>query len=109
EFITKLRPVTYYWNYDKLNKFKGIKEKNTLPKKLETGFMAQEVEQAAKDINYDFSAVNIPDNKDVNTYTLKYAEFVVPLVQAVKELDEKNKMLEQEIKELKKLILEKVK
>lgn len=78
--------------------------------------MAQEVEQAAKDINYDFSGVNIPENANTTTYTLKYAEFVVPLVQAVKELNEKNKQLEsensslrQEFEALKKLVQQKLK
>lgn len=44
-----------------------------------TGFIEQEVEQAAKDLGYDFSGVDKPKNAD-DLYGLRYAEFVVPLV-----------------------------
>ncbi len=49
-----------------------------------TGFLAQEVEAAAKKINYDFSGVDVP-KVDGGLYSLRYAEFVVPLVKAVQE------------------------
>ena len=53
-----------------------------------TGFIAQEVEDAAKKVKYDFSGVHKPTgSKDV--YGLSYAEFVVPLVKAVQELSKK--------------------
>jgi len=42
------------------------------------------VEQAAKEIGYDFSGVDTPDNPN-DFYGLRYAEFVVPLVKAVQE------------------------
>jgi hypothetical protein len=48
-----------------------------------TGFIAQEVEQAANEIEYDFSGVDAPKNDDL--YGLRYVEFVVPLVKAVQE------------------------
>ncbi len=75
---------------------------------LQTGFVAQEVEQAAKDLNYDFSGVVAPQN-DLDNYSLRYSEFVVPLVQATKELHEmiktqakQIKVLESELAKLKK-------
>ncbi|MBL7985001.1 MAG: tail fiber domain-containing protein [Flavobacteriales bacterium] len=49
-----------------------------------TGFLAQEVEAAAKSVGYDFSGVDKPKNAD-DLYSLRYAEFVVPLVKAVQE------------------------
>ena len=49
-----------------------------------TGFIAQEVEQAAQQSGYDFDGVIKPaHNKD--HYRLAYAEFVVPLVKAMQE------------------------
>ncbi len=115
EFINKLRPVTYHYNIHKLNSYikpesntvqkegapkvdeqataaakakeeEGIKAKEAIKY---SGFIAQEVEEAAKQVNYDFSGVHKPaGNKDV--YGLSYAEFVVPLVKAVQELSKKN-------------------
>ena len=61
-----------------------------------TGFVAQEVEQAAKKLGYDFSGVDVPKSKD-GMYGLRYAEFVVPLVKAVQEQ-------QKEIEELKELV-----
>ena len=49
-----------------------------------TGFVAQEVEQAAQAIGYDFSGVDKPQN-EASLYGLRYAQFVVPLVKAVQE------------------------
>lgn len=43
-----------------------------------TGFLAQEVEEAARAIGFDFSAVDNPKNEG-DLYGLRYAEFVVPL------------------------------
>ena len=58
-----------------------------------TGFIAQEVEAAAKNIGYDFSGVDAPKNEK-DMYGLRYAEIVVPLVKAVQELNQKNETLE---------------
>jgi len=42
-----------------------------------TGFLAQDVEKAAKSVGYDFSGVDAPQHERDN-YSLRYAEFVVP-------------------------------
>jgi hypothetical protein len=68
-----------------------------------TGFVAQEVEQAANELKYQFSGVDAPKNpKDF--YGLRYAEFVVPLVKAVQELNAENKQVKKELGELKEVI-----
>ena len=54
-----------------------------------TGFVAQDVEKAARELNYDFSGVDAAKN-DKDLYGLRYSEFVVPLVKAVQELSAKN-------------------
>src|SRR6266496_4139010 len=61
---------------------KGIQEKEKI---IRTGFVAQQVEAAAKTIGYDFSGVDKPANEHT-PYGLRYSEFVVPLVKAVQEL-----------------------
>jgi hypothetical protein len=61
-----------------------------------TGFIAQEVESAAKALGYDFSGVDVPVGEG-DHYGLRYAQFTVPLVKAVQELDAENKALRAEL------------
>lgn len=87
EFIKKLRPVTFYWDMDKLHAFEKSEariEDWSKAKQKYTGFLAQEVESAAKQAKFDFSGVIKPAN-DAETYQLSYADFVVPLVKSVQE------------------------
>lgn len=89
-FISKLRPVTYHYNIHRKDEIFGVKNdhnwdgKYDIEKRTMTGFIAQEVEQSANQIGYDFSGVDKPKN-DKSIYGLRYAEFVVPLVKAVQE------------------------
>ncbi len=116
DFITKLRPVTYNFNIDRQNALMGIKDESSYKEKYDiekirfSGFIAQEVEQTAKEIGYDFSGVKTPKN-DKDLYGLSYAEFVVPLVKAVQEqqkiiqnLAEENKSLEKRLERIEKLL-----
>jgi hypothetical protein len=61
-------------------------EKYDIEKITMTGFIAQEVEQAAKSLNYEFSGVVAPENKN-ELYSLRYSEFVVPVVKGLQEID----------------------
>ncbi len=98
-FIEQLRPVTYRLNREKLNDFTGVSDRHlriseTNPDSkflsgdpfspVTTGFIAQEVEQAARNLGFEFSGVDRPENAN-GLYGLRYAEFVVPLVKAVQE------------------------
>ena len=99
-FITQLRPVTYQINKEKFNQFTKVYEKgadkeengiqisqrmeSTVPSERVTGFIAQEVEQIANNLGYDFSGIDKPENIN-DYYGLRYGEFVVPLVKAVQE------------------------
>jgi len=49
-----------------------------------TGFLAQEVEKAIENTGYTFSGIVKPENEQ-QKYALRYAEFVVPLVDAVQQ------------------------
>ncbi|HPF90416.1 MAG TPA: tail fiber domain-containing protein [Flavobacteriales bacterium] len=91
DFITRLRPVTYHRDIDRHAELTGNKptrdypEKYDIEKILFSGFLAQEVEQAAKETGYDFSGLHLPKS-DKEVYSLSYETFVVPLVKAVQEL-----------------------
>ncbi len=98
EFIKKLRPVTYQMNTEQLDDFKtqdlpdSVKSvhKNgmdyTASKQIvHSGFLAQEVEQAAKQTGFASSIVSVPVDPNKSNYGLNYAEIVVPLVKAVQE------------------------
>jgi hypothetical protein len=113
EFINQLQPITYTLDVagieEKLNG--GRRETNgpdgkAVPKLtldqnainesskvIHTGFIAQDVEAAAKKLAYDFSGVDKPKDPSKSLYGLRYAEFVVPLVKAVQELSSKNDSL----------------
>ena len=98
DFIMRLRPVTYQLNLmdisNKLNANKADQMPEALresvieqEKTILSGFVAQEVEKAAKDAGYDFSGVEKPKNEN-DFYALRYSEFVVPLVKAIQEQQE---------------------
>lgn len=109
EFIQLLRPVVYNFDTREFTQFlvKGLDaeaQKRYMTQDFETatavrasGFIAQEVEAAAKKVGYDFSGVTVPKNENEN-YSLSYDKFVVPLVKAVQEqqamIDEQRKEIE---------------
>jgi hypothetical protein len=89
----KLRPVTYQLEIAGLNRMLNITKEpitNADPSIAEkertifSGFIAQEVEKAAKETGYDFSGVDKPKSEN-DLYSLRYAEFVVPVVKALQE------------------------
>jgi hypothetical protein len=120
-FINRLQPVTFNLDLDaidgllkidKTKKIDGDESEDTLSqelieinkkareakeKQIQTGFIAQDVEEIAKSIGYDFSGVDVDET---GIYGLRYAEFVVPLVKAVQELSEQNDRLQAQINEL---------
>jgi len=94
-FILKLRPVTYNIDIDAIANFlhtpdnTRINDLDTFKgNMLQTGFVAQEVESAANEIGFDFCGIDKPKNKN-DFYGIRYAEFTVPLVKAVQELNYK--------------------
>ncbi|MFM7902093.1 MAG: tail fiber domain-containing protein, partial [Bacteroidota bacterium] len=112
DFISKLRPVTYTTDITGLDNHypkPTPREGQELPtlgdvskqeKIRYSGFIAQEVEAAAKEIGYDFSGVDKPQ-KEGNLYGIRYAEFVVPMVKAMQEQQEIIEKQQKQIDELK--------
>jgi trimeric autotransporter adhesin len=111
-FINKLQPITYTLDATGIDNFlhanqsqdkqisgqvKAVMSKALAEKEkvTYTGFIAQDVEKAAKSLSYDFSGVDAAKN-DKDLYGLRYAEFVVPLVKAVQELSAKNDSLQEQ-------------
>ncbi|MGG9971103.1 tail fiber domain-containing protein [Ferruginibacter sp. SUN002] len=114
DFIMQLRPVNYHYNIQKMvdAKINQLKTRNrsnqngrgedldkvlakynspayrkkiaTSEGRLYNGFIAQEVETAANNVGYNFSGVVKP-SKPGGRYALRYATFVVPLIEAVQE------------------------
>ncbi len=124
DFLMQLRPVTYHIDVKRFDaKMTGA---NGVEKSLvmqaayteaeqmrRTGFIAQEVEQAAQTSGYHFSGI-IKPKKEGDHYSLSYDAFVVPLVKAVQEqqqvIESQNKKianLQQQLDEIKKLLQQK--
>jgi hypothetical protein len=112
-FITSLRPVTYNINTAAIEsiqqaRISEIEKTAKQPAKtlsaqmaaayqakekiVYTGFVAQEVEQAAKNLHYNFNGVDLPKNEN-DLYALRYESFVVPLVKSVQELASQSNLL----------------
>ena len=122
DFILKLQPVTYNFDFDKLNKtLKPVSadhsstslvtseivatEKNPNAGVRYSGFVAQDVEKAAKEIGYDFSGVD-KAKSETDLYGLRYSEFVVPMVKAIQEQQAQIELLKKQNEALLKAITE---
>jgi hypothetical protein len=121
EFITRLRPVSYQLDMDKLattlredyvsdangSEVYQTPDAVTLESRRKkgqvrhTGFVAQEVETTARELGFEFSGVDKPQTED-GLYGLRYSEFVVPLVKAVQEQQAIIEQLQQRIEALEK-------
>ncbi|HEX2899616.1 MAG TPA: T9SS type A sorting domain-containing protein, partial [Bacteroidia bacterium] len=96
EFIQRLRPVVYNMDTRKFQEFLTKNMADSVRAQYldadfsasaairQSGFIAQEVEQAAKEIGYDFNGVHVPQDENDN-YSLAYSQFVVPLVKGMQE------------------------
>lgn len=78
DFINALQTVSYNYTADKA-------------KTRYDGFIAQDIEQVMKDLKVPFSGLKKSDN---GMYSLAYSDFVMPLVNAVKEQQQKIERLE---------------
>jgi hypothetical protein len=86
-FINQLKTARY--NY--------IEDKN---KNLRDGLIAQDVQEILKKNGWKFSGL-IEDNDKIHTLNLSYTEFVIPLINAVKELSTENEKLKSELQSIK--------
>jgi hypothetical protein len=113
DFILKLQPVTYNFDFEKLNKTlkpgsadkSASNENNPNVGVRYSGFVAQDVEKAAKEIGYDFSGVD-KAKSETDLYGLRYSEFVVPMVKAIQEQQAQIELLKKQNEALLKAITE---
>jgi hypothetical protein len=115
DFILKLKPVTFNWDLHKLDAYEGKsdsiythnkalqKARDDREKEICTGFLAQQVEEAAKQCGFNFNAIHKPENNKT-PYSLSYAEFVVPLAKAMQEQQKQIEAQQKQIDELKQLV-----
>jgi hypothetical protein len=126
EFVKMLRPVTYTLDITSLNSYldnrtpialregevpftpspedlRAVSEKEQI---VYTGFVAQEVEDAAGKIGYSFSGIDAPKTEG-GLYSLRYGEFIPPLVKAIQEqqliIEAQQKQIEALISRIEKL------
>lgn len=90
-FITKLNPVTYNTRPQELHRIWNTPDSlvnkidhSELEQIRNIGFLAQEVEKAAKDSGFEFPGLDIPKNEN-EVYTLRYVDFIMPMVKAMQE------------------------
>jgi hypothetical protein len=105
-FINQLKPVTYHYDLEKENQLLGIKNdkewegKHDIENIAFSGFLAQQVDAAAKSIGYDFSGVD----KHGSIWGLRYSEFVPSLVKSVQELDQHGQQTDDRVTQQQKMI-----
>ena len=89
-FIRKLRPVSFKYDYRKEYMFKcgfehGIKDGTLKKSELNYGFLAQEIKQSADELNISFDAVSYDKYSD--EYSLKIIELLAPIIKSIQELN----------------------
>lgn len=107
DFINLLKPVVYNFDVKKYEEhlmqnftdsMRSARMQSMSKSMLKTsairqsGFIAQDVEVAAKKAGYNFNGIHTPENATDN-YSLSYEKFVVPLVKAVQQLSSQNDSL----------------
>ncbi len=87
DFITRLKTAEF--NY-----------KEDLNMRRRDGLIAQDVQKVLNDLNLEFSGLVVDDDKD-KTLNLSYGDFVIPLINAVKEQQKQIENQQKQIDELK--------
>ena len=90
EFINSLKTATFTYKNDSANRHHD-------------GLIAQDVRETLNKLGLDFSGLIESENDD-KILNISYAEFVIPLINAVQELSSKNQEQQKQIEELKALV-----
>ena len=99
-FIRKLRPVTFKFDIRMEYMYKcgfefGVKDGTLKSSKTNYGFLAQQIEETAKELNVKFDGISYNSHSDV--YRLKTMELLSPIVKAIQELNNELDIIEQQI------------
>jgi len=92
DFIMRLKPVTYQQDPARLQQIwnpagylqASNPDYSEIRKKRFVGFLAQEVEKAALAAGFDFPGIDVP-KIETEVYTLRYVDFIMPMVKAMQE------------------------
>jgi hypothetical protein len=114
DFILKLKPVTYNVNPKELHKIWGTPDSlvdkmdfSEAGNEVRIGFVAQDVEKAAKESGFDFPGIDVPRN-DKEVYSLRYVDFIMPMVKGMQEqqaaLDEQKALIQTQQQQIETLI-----
>ena len=98
--VRKLKPVSYRYDNRKLYTIKcnyefGTKDGTLKVDKKSYGFLAQEIEDASKELNVKYDAVKYDSNRDA--YSFAYGELIATMVKTIKTIDERIKTLKTKI------------
>jgi hypothetical protein len=96
-FVRKLRPVTFNWDkrieyQDKCGFEYGVKDGTLVEEKEDYGFIAQEIDLAARQLGFKFDAVAYGDFQDA--YSVSYLEFVAVLTKALQKINDDLDLIE---------------
>jgi hypothetical protein len=101
DFVTRLRPVEFKWDYREayFDKVDGVrvpvpKDGSRKRSRKHQGFIAQEIKQVTTELGTDFGGYqdhSVNGGEDV--LTLGYEEFIAPMVKAIQELNAEIQML----------------
>lgn len=99
-FIRKLRPVTFKYDSRTSYMYKcgfeyGTKDGTLKKNECNYGFLAQEIEQATKDLNVKFDGVSYDTYND--RYGVKMLELLSPIVKSIQELNNELDNIEKQI------------
>lgn len=99
-FIRKLRPVSFKYDTRNSYMFKcgfeyGDKDGTLKKNECNYGFLAQEIEQAANDLNVKFDGVSYDTYND--KYGVKMLELLSPIVKSIQELNNELDNIEKQI------------
>jgi hypothetical protein len=115
DFIQRLRPVVYNFDTRRFTEFLTQDMPDSLRQHYladdfgpstairQSGFIAQEVEQAAKEAGYNFNGVSAPSHAGDN-YSIAYGQFVVPIVKGMQEQQAMIEKQQAQIAELQALV-----
>lgn len=108
DFILRLRPVTYQLDADmmitrkmerasigrdgqKIHNQVTDREIELLKKNAaitQSGFMPEEVLEAARETGYDFNGISVSE-REPDRYGIRYGSFIMPIVKSIQELNDK--------------------
>ena len=101
-FITKLRPVDYKWNYREDYEKRDNSSEEFKRNRYHHGLIAQEIEEIIKETGIDFGGYQDHTiNGGCDVKSIGYDELIAPMIKAIQELNVKVKQLEDKLNTIK--------